>query len=149
MPVAAAAAAAPALLAGAQLFWSALGGLVTLGIGLAITRLIEDLYARAAWLGYARRWRLPALAALALARRRAAGRSSALLRLASIEKLRARAEAALASDDRDEARAIVRALTARCRAAPALARGRAELDSASRRKSSTARDLRAASPSAR
>ena len=33
-------------------FWSALGGLVTLGIGLATTRLIEDLYARADWLGW-------------------------------------------------------------------------------------------------
>src|SRR4051812_46191159 len=32
-------------------FWSALGGLVALGAGLATTRLIEDLYARAQWLG--------------------------------------------------------------------------------------------------
>src|SRR5690242_13041301 len=33
------------------IFWSALGGLVALGAGLATTALIEDLYARATWLG--------------------------------------------------------------------------------------------------
>src|SRR5947209_232527 len=32
-------------------FWSALGGLLLLGAGLATTALIEDLYARATWLG--------------------------------------------------------------------------------------------------
>jgi putative membrane protein len=30
------------------LFWSGLGGLVSLGVGLAISKLIEDLFARAA-----------------------------------------------------------------------------------------------------
>ena len=33
------------------LFWSALSGLVLMALGLAITNLIEDLYARAPWLG--------------------------------------------------------------------------------------------------
>ena len=108
------------------LFWSALGGLVTLGIGLATTRLIEDLYARAQWLGTLG-LALAAVALLALLI--VCGREVfALIRLASIEKLRGRAEAALASDDRDEARAIVRTLSATLSAAPALARGRAELD---------------------
>ncbi len=51
-----------------------------------------------------------------------------LLRLASIEKLRARAEAALLDDDRDAARAIVRELTAALSATPQLARGRGELE---------------------
>ena len=46
-------------------FWSALGGLVLLGLGLATTRLIEDLYARAPWLGTLGA-ALAALAALAL-----------------------------------------------------------------------------------
>ena len=108
------------------LFWSALGGLVTLGIGLATTRLIEDLYARAQWLGTLG-LALAALALLALLI--VCGKELfGLVRLASIEQLRARAETALASDDRDEARAIVRTLSAALSAAPALARGRAELD---------------------
>src|SRR5262245_36802481 len=33
------------------LLWSALGGLVTLAIGLAVTSLVEGLFARAPWLG--------------------------------------------------------------------------------------------------
>src|SRR5204863_3740051 len=33
------------------LFWSALSGLVLLALGLAVTNLVEDLYARAPWLG--------------------------------------------------------------------------------------------------
>ena len=33
-------------------FWSAMGGLVTLGLGLGVTRLIEDLFARSESLGY-------------------------------------------------------------------------------------------------
>src|SRR5205085_5021394 len=35
----------------ATVFWSALGGLLLLGAGLATTTLIEDLYERATWLG--------------------------------------------------------------------------------------------------
>src|SRR5204863_3234 len=50
-----------------------------------------------------------------------------LFRLASIEKLRARAELALVDDDRDSARAIVRDLTATLSATPQLARSRSEL----------------------
>ena len=108
------------------LFWSALGSLVALGMGLATTRLIEDLYARAQWLGTLG-LALAGLALLALAV--VCGKEIfALARLASIEKLRSRAQVALASDDRDEARAIVRSLSATLSAAPALARGRAELD---------------------
>ena len=34
------------------LFWTALGGLVVLGLGLSTTRLIEDLFARSEGLGY-------------------------------------------------------------------------------------------------
>ena len=33
------------------LFWSALSGLVVMALGLAVTNLVEDLYARAPWLG--------------------------------------------------------------------------------------------------
>jgi putative membrane protein len=107
-------------------FWSALGGLVTLGAGLATTALIEDLYARATWLGTlgAVLAALAGLALLVICAKEIAG----LLRLASIEKLRARAEAALVDDDRDAARAIVRELTAALSATPQLARGRSELE---------------------
>ncbi|HMK80208.1 MAG TPA: TIGR01620 family protein [Xanthobacteraceae bacterium] len=107
-------------------FWSSLGGLVALGLGLATARLIEDLYARAEALG-ALGAALAALAALALA---VIGtrEAIALLRLGAIERLRARADAALISDDRDAARAIVRALNATLAAAPPLAHARAELE---------------------
>jgi putative membrane protein len=107
------------------LFWTGLGGLVMLGLGLATVRLIEDLYARAEWLGTLG----AALAALALLALVVIGAREviALMRLASIEKLHARAVAALASDDRDEARGIVRALAATFAAKPALAHARGEL----------------------
>jgi putative membrane protein len=106
-------------------FWSALGGLVALGSGLAITALIEDLYARATWLGTfgAALAVLAVLSLVVICIRETIG----LFRLASIEKLRARAELALAADDRDAARAIVRELTAKLSATPQLARSRGEL----------------------
>jgi putative membrane protein len=107
-------------------FWTALGGLVALGLGLATTRLIEDLYARAEWLGTLG----AALAALALLALLVIGAREifALVRLASIEKLRARADATLSSDDREEARGIVRALVATFAARPTLAHARGELE---------------------
>ncbi len=107
------------------LVWSALGGLTVLGAGLATTALIEDLYARATWLGTlgATLAALASLSLLVICLREIVG----LLRLASIEKLRARAELALAQDDRDAARAIVRELSAALAATPQLARGRGEL----------------------
>ena len=109
----------------ATVFWSALGGLVALGAGLAVTALIEDLYARATWLGTfgAALAALAILSLLVICIREAVG----LFRLASIEKLRARAEVALAEDDRDAARAIVRELTVTLSATPQLARSRGEL----------------------
>src|SRR5262249_60884610 len=109
----------------ATLFWSALGGLVTLGLGLAVTKLIEDLYARTPWLGWVG-LALAAVAAVALIAvlvREAAG----LARLHAVEKLRARAAAAAAADDRAEARAVVRGLLAITHAQPRLARARAAL----------------------
>jgi putative membrane protein len=107
------------------LFWSALGGLVTLGLGLAVTRLIEDLFARSESLGYVA-LALAILAAIALAA--VVGREIAgLARLSAVERLRARAEGAIAADDRDAARAVVRDLIAAERREPRLARARAEL----------------------
>ena len=109
------------------IFWSALGGLVALGAGLATTALIEDLYARATWLGTfgAALAALVILSLVVICIRELVG----LLRLASIEKLRARADLAIAEDDRDEARAIVRELSAKLSANPQLARSRSELQS--------------------
>lgn len=108
-----------------KLFWSALGGLVALGLGLGVTQLIEDLFARAAALGYAGLALAIAAGAalLALVLREAAG----LARLRSVEKLRARAAAAIAADDRDLARAVVRELVEVESAEPHLARARANL----------------------
>jgi putative membrane protein len=107
------------------LFWSALGGLVSLGLGLAVARLIEDLFARSASLG----WIGAALAVLAgLAFVVIVGRELiGLLRLAKIEKLHARASAVLVSDDRDDSRAVVAELIRMARENPHLARGRTTL----------------------
>lgn len=108
------------------LFWSALGGLVTLGLGMAVTRLVEDLFARAAWLGSLALAMaiLAALALLVVTAREAYG----LIRLRAVEKVRARADATMLSDDREDARAVVRELLVLTRSDPRLARGRGELE---------------------
>lgn len=107
-------------------FWSSLGGLVLLGLGLATANLIQDLYARVEWLGAfgAALAALAVLAFLVICCREVLG----LVRLASLEKLRARAEAAMTHDDRDAARTIVRELTSKLSATPQLARGRGDLE---------------------
>src|SRR5260370_27989995 len=109
------------------LFWSAVGGLVMLGLGLLGTQLVESLFARAEWLGVlgAACAALTLAALLAILAREAFG----LARLKNIEKLQVRAQAALATDDRQEARAIVRDLIAFKRSEPRLARARAMLAS--------------------
>ena len=107
------------------MFWSALSGLILLGLGLGVTRLIEDLFARnetLGWLGLA----LAGVAALALivvVAREAFG----LARLATIENLHLRAAAALLSDDRAESRVIVQDLIRIAHQNPQLARARAAL----------------------
>jgi len=108
------------------LFWSALGGLVALGVSLAVTQLVEDLFARSEALGYAGLALavLAALAFLIIVAREAYG----LFRLAAIEKLHARAEAAIASDDRAEGRAVIHRLLSLLKDTPQLARGRANVE---------------------
>jgi putative membrane protein len=107
------------------LFWTATAGLVVLGSGLAIVKLIEDLFARSeslGWLGLG----FAAAAGLALAI--VTGREVfGLMRLAAIEKLHARAAAVIASDDRAESRAIVNDLLNLAHQNPHLARARATL----------------------
>jgi putative membrane protein len=109
------------------LFWSALAGLVSLAAGIAVMALIEDLFARAEWLGWLG-LTLAAVAAIALlviAVREILG----LMRLATVERLRERANLIIVSDDREQGRALARDLVAYARAAPRLARGRAALES--------------------
>jgi putative membrane protein len=106
-------------------FFTAIGGLVLLGLGLGIVNLIEDLFARSEGLGllglvFAV---AAALALLVVVAREAFG----LARLAAIEKLHLRAAAALLSDDRVESRTIVQDLLKIAHQNPQLARARATL----------------------
>src|SRR5262245_13775747 len=97
------------------MFWSACAGLVLLGLGVSIARLVQDLFGYSSALGYLGVV-LSALATLALAV--VVGRETlGLLRLATVEKLEARATRILVSDDRTEGRALLRELLA-CERAP-------------------------------
>jgi putative membrane protein len=107
------------------LFWSAAGGLVLLGVGLSIVRLIEDLFARSETLGYvALAFAVAAgLALTVVVAREAYG----MARLAAIEKLHLRAAEVLRSDDRAASREIVNDLLKLAHQNPQLARARAAL----------------------
>ncbi|WAC25904.1 YcjF family protein [Ancylobacter sp. SL191] len=111
----------------ATLFWSGLGGLVSLGVGLAVSKLIEDLFARADWLGYVGLAFAAALAvgALAILAREIFG----LMRLKTLNDLRERAAEALAKDDRRVAETVTQELLAVTRTSPRLYRARTELTS--------------------
>jgi putative membrane protein len=106
-------------------FFTAIGGLVLLGLGLGIVNLIEDLFARSEGLGFLGLAFAfaAALAFVVVVAREAFG----LARLAAIEKLHLRAAAALLSDDRAESRAIVQDLLKIAHQNPQLARARATL----------------------
>jgi putative membrane protein len=109
-----------------SLFWWATGGLVSLGLGLAVTTLIEDLFARfppLGWFGLALAG-IALVALLAILTREIRG----LSRLRTIEELRQRAKAVLASDDLTEGRAVVRDLIALESHAAPLARARTRLE---------------------
>jgi len=104
---------------------AALGGLITLGIGLAIDNLISDLFSRNDALG----WLAVGLAAVAvlalfaLAVREIVG----LLRVRKITRIHERAAAAIESDDRTAARHIARELIRLYEGRPETARARAAL----------------------
>ena len=107
------------------IFLTALGALLTLGIGLWTDQLIRDLFARADWLG----WLAAGVAAVAalslviiLVRELVA-----LARLASVEKIRKRALDAVARDDPKAARAVVDELSSFVSAKPETAAGRRTL----------------------
>jgi putative membrane protein len=107
------------------MFWGGIAGLVLLGVGLGVTQLIEDLFARSESLGILG---LVSAFAAALALAVVASRELlALARLAAIEKLHERAAAVIISDDHDESRAVVRDLLRIAHQNPQLARARAEL----------------------
>ncbi len=107
------------------LFWGAVGGLVLLGAGLGVAQLVENLFARSDALGVLglALTSIAILSFLVIGAREAAG----LLRLAAIEHLHARAAAVIASDDRNESRAVLRDLLKIAQQNPHLARARATL----------------------
>ena len=107
------------------LFWSALGGLVLMGAGLGVTHLVQDLFAINDGLGFLGVG-LAALATVALAVI-IVREALSLSRLATIEKLHARALASIISDDRAESRAIMQDLLKIAHGNPQLARARATL----------------------
>ncbi len=106
-------------------FWTGIGGLILLGLGLGVTRLIEDLFARSEGLGFVGLGFAvaAALAFVIVVAREAFG----LARLAAIEKLHLRAAAVLLSDDRAESRTVVQDLLNLAHQNPHLARARATL----------------------
>jgi putative membrane protein len=107
------------------MFWTGLAGMVLLGLGLGVTHLIEDLFARSETLGIVGIFfTFCAAFALGVITLR---ELLALVRLATIEKLHARATAVLASDDREESRAIVKDLLKIAHQNPRLARARTTL----------------------
>ncbi len=107
------------------LFWGAISGLTLLGVGLGVTRLIEDLFTRSEGLGFlGLAFAIAAaLAFVVVVTREAFG----LMRLATIEKLHFRAIEVLASDDHAESRAVVQELLKIAHQNPHLARSRAAL----------------------
>jgi putative membrane protein len=110
----------------AVMFWVSAAGLLLLASGLGIANLIEDLLARAAWLGGvgAALAAVAVIALLAIVTREALG----LARLAAIDAMRERAAAILVSDDRAAGRALGRDLIALTRRMPRLARARTRLE---------------------
>ncbi len=109
-----------------KILFGAAGGLISLAIGLAVTKLIEDLFARYEALG----WLALALAGLgALALIVIIAREiAALSRLAKIDSLRERAARTLVSDNRAEGQGVIRDLLAIESQVPHLARSRAKLE---------------------
>ncbi|HEX8418011.1 MAG TPA: TIGR01620 family protein [Methylobacterium sp.] len=104
---------------------AALGGLVALGVGLSVERLIADLFGAAPWLGAVALVLLTvaSVAFLAIVARELGG----IWRERRIELLRGRAVEAIATRDHTGAQAVVRDLSALYADRPALAAGRTRL----------------------
>ncbi|ABD89795.1 YcjF family protein [Rhodopseudomonas palustris] len=110
----------------ATLFWSAVSGLVSLAAWLAVTRLIEDLFAHNKTLGSIALV-LAVIAGVALAVI-VLREVTSLLRMGAIEKLHRRALVVLETDNRAEGRAIVKELLTLENQNPQLARARTTLN---------------------
>lgn len=108
------------------LFWVSAGALVVLATGVGVADLIAELIDRSAVLGAAGAVfaAVAATALTAIVTREVVG----LARLDSIETMRERAAAILASDSRASGRALGRDLLALTRRMPRLAHGRARLE---------------------
>jgi putative membrane protein len=104
---------------------SALAGLALMALGLALDRLVRDLFARNDWLG----WTAIALVVLAvIALLALAGREIvALFRLRRVNHIHARAVEAAAKDDREAALSVIGEIMAFYRRRAETARGRAAL----------------------
>lgn len=108
------------------IFLSALGVLISLAVGLWADRLVRDLFARSEWLGWLA-LAMAAIAALALVvvvLREAAG----IMRLGSVERLRADAAEAIETDNPRQARSVLDRVTALMSGRPDTAAGRRALD---------------------
>jgi putative membrane protein len=106
-------------------FWSALGGLVSLALGLAAANVVEGLFARNEWLGALG---LGLAAVVAVCGAIFVGREViAIRRLGRIDALRAKAEGAILVDDRVAALTVAADLDRLYVAKPRLARARAAL----------------------
>ncbi len=107
------------------IFLSAFGVLVSLAVGLWVDQLVRDLFSRAEWLG----WVAAGMAALAgVAALVIFGREMlAISRLASVERLRARALDAVMRDDPKAARALAADLSGFLAGKPETAAGRKSL----------------------
>src|SRR5262245_14956216 len=108
-----------------SMFWTGVGGMVLLAVGVGVTQFVENLFARNETLGIlGLAFTIAAALALAVV---TTGELLSLARLAAIEKLHARAAAVIASDDRDESRAVLRELLRIAHQNPQLARARTTL----------------------
>lgn len=105
--------------------FAALGGLITLAIGIAIDNLVRDLFSRNDWLGWLSivLTALAAIAIVVLAAREIIG----ILRLRRVHLIHARANDAAIADDRDAAIVVMREINTLYRRRPETARGRAAL----------------------
>lgn len=119
-----------ALFSWGGLFWSALGGLVSLALGMWVDQLLRDLFARTpalGWIGVGLLGLL-GLALIVLGARE----MLAVSRQKRIATLHAALATARAKDDRDSARRLLRELSALYEARPETARARANVDELTR-----------------
>ena len=118
------------LMSWSGLFWSALSALFSLALGLWVTKIIDDLFARSAALGWigAALAGLVVLAALVMLTREA----RAVLRQRRIAEIHTALARAREADDRDAARVLLATLTALYASRPDTARARALVDDLSR-----------------